>query len=155
MIVLDTNVLSALMRAEAEPAVIDWLDQQASDTVTITAVTVAELLYGLARLPDGRRKSRLRDAAVQMLDEDFADRVLPFDENAAVHYTTLVSQRERAGRPISMADAQIAAICRHHAATLATRNGKDFDGIGVMLADPWGNGSGRLKSSVSATSTAS
>ncbi|MBP0623111.1 type II toxin-antitoxin system VapC family toxin [Cupriavidus consociatus] len=119
MIVLDTNVLSAMMRAEAEPAVIDWLDRQAPDTLTITAVTVAELLDGL--------------------DEEFADRVLPFAENAAVHYAALVSERERAGRPISMADAQIAAIGRHHAATLATRNRKDFEGIGVMLADPWGD----------------
>ena len=74
-----------------------------------------------------------------MIDDDFADRVLPFDENAAVHYAALVSQRERAGRPISMADAQIAAICQHHAAILATRNGKDFEGIGVMLTNPWGN----------------
>jgi len=137
MIVLDTNVLSELMRTEAEPAVIDWLDRQAPESLAITAVTVAELLYCIARLPDGRRKSRLRDAAVQMLDEEFADRVLPFDEDAAVHYAALVSQRERAGRPISMADAQIAAICRHHAATLATRNRKDFEGIGIMLADPW------------------
>jgi predicted nucleic acid-binding protein len=137
MIVLDTNVLSELMRVEAEPAVIDWLDRQAPDALTITAVTVAELLYGIARLPDGNRKSRLRDAALQMLDEEFADRVLPFDENAAVHYAALVSQRERAGRPISMADAQIAAICRHHAATLATRNRKDFEGVDVVLANPW------------------
>ncbi|CAG2161336.1 type II toxin-antitoxin system VapC family toxin [Cupriavidus numazuensis] len=139
MIVLDTNVLSELMRAEAEPAVIDWLDRQAPDALTITAVTAAELLYGIARLPDGRRKSRLREAALEILDEEFAERVLPFDENAAVHYAALVSQRERAGRPISMADAQIAAICRHHAATLATRNGKDFEGVGVVLANPWGD----------------
>jgi predicted nucleic acid-binding protein len=132
MIVLDTNVLSELMRAEAEPAVIDWLDRQAPDSLTITAVTVAELLYGIARLPDGRRKSGLREAALQTLDEEFADRVLPFDENAAVHYAALVSQRERAGRPMSMADAQIAAA-------LATRNGKDFEGVGVVLANPWGD----------------
>jgi predicted nucleic acid-binding protein len=139
MIVLDTHVLSALMRAEAEPAVIDWLDRQAPASLSITAVTVAELLHGMARLPDERRQSRLRDAALQMLDEEFADRVLPFDEHAAVHYAALVSQRERAGRPISLADAQIAAICRQHAATLATRHRQDVEGIGVMLANPWGD----------------
>lgn len=137
MIVLDTNVLSELMRAQAEPAVIDWLDRQEQDSLAVTAVTVAELLYGIARLPDGRRKTGLREAALQMLDEEFADRVLPFDEDAAVHYAALVSHRERADRPISMADAQIAAICRHHAAALATRNSKDFEEIGIVLANPW------------------
>ncbi|UIF84656.1 type II toxin-antitoxin system VapC family toxin [Cupriavidus necator] len=137
MIVLDTNVLSELMRGQAEPAVVDWLDRQEQDSLAVTAVTVAELLYGIARLPEGRRKTGLRDAALQMLDEEFAGRVLAFDEDAAVHYAALVSQRERTGRPISMADAQIAAICRHHAAALATRNTKDFDGVGVILANPW------------------
>ncbi|SPK70547.1 VapC ribonuclease Y4jK (plasmid) [Cupriavidus taiwanensis] len=137
MIVLDTNVLSELMRAQAEPAVVDWLDRQTPDSLVITAVTVAELLYGIARLPDGRRKTGLREAALQMLDEDFRDRVLPFDEDAAVHYAALVSQRERTGRPISMADAQIAAICRHHGASLATRNSKDFEGVGIALVNPW------------------
>ncbi|UIF89017.1 type II toxin-antitoxin system VapC family toxin (plasmid) [Cupriavidus necator] len=137
MIVLDTNVLSELMRAQAEPAVVDWLDRQEQDSLAVTAVTVAELLYGIARLPEGRRKTGLRDAALQMLDEEFAGRVLAFDEDAAVHYAALVSQRERTGRPISMADAQIAAICRHHAAALATRNTKDFDGVDIILANPW------------------
>jgi predicted nucleic acid-binding protein len=137
MIVLDTNVLSELMRAQAEPAVVDWLDRQEQDSLAVTAVTVAELLYGIARLPEGRRKTRLRDAALQMLDEEFVGRVLAFDEDAAVHYAAIVSQRERAGRPISMADAQIAAICRHHAAALATRNTKDFDSVDIILANPW------------------
>ncbi|MFS8931318.1 type II toxin-antitoxin system VapC family toxin [Cupriavidus taiwanensis] len=137
MIVLDTNVLSELMRAEAEPTVIDWLDRQVQDALAITSVTVAELLYGIARLPDGRRKTILRQAALQMLEDEFADRVLPFDEDSAVHYAALVFQRERSGRPVSMADAQIAAICRHHTAVLATRNGKDFEGLGIVLANPW------------------
>ena len=137
MIVLDTNVLSELMRAQAEPAVVDWLDRHEQDSLAVTAVTVAELLYGIARLPEGRRKTGLRDAALQMLDEEFAGRVLVFDEDAAVHYAALVSQRERTGHPISMADAQIAAICRHHAAALATRNTKDFDGVDIVLANPW------------------
>ncbi|WP_349607437.1 type II toxin-antitoxin system VapC family toxin [Cupriavidus sp. DF5525] len=137
MIVLDTKVLSELMRGQPKPAVVDWLDRQAQDSLVITAVTVAELLYGIARLPDGRRKTGLQEAALQMLDQEFEDRVLPFDEDAAVHYAALVAQRERAGCPISMADAQIAAICRHHAAALATRNTKDFEGVGIVLANPW------------------
>ncbi|MEM5277566.1 type II toxin-antitoxin system VapC family toxin [Cupriavidus taiwanensis] len=136
MIVLDTNVLSELMRVQAEPAVVCWLDRQEQDFV-VTAVTVAELLYGIARLPEGRRKTALRDAALQMLDEEFADRLLAFDADAAVHYAALVSRRERAGRPISMADAQIAAICLNHAATLATRNTRDFEGVDIRLANPW------------------
>lgn len=137
MILLDTNVLSELMRALADPAVVDWLDRQEQDSLAVTAVTVAELLYGIARLPEGRRKTGLRDAALQMLDDEFAGQVLAFDEEAAAHYATIVSQRERSGRPISMADAQIAAICRKHAATLATRNTKDFDSVDNILANPW------------------
>lgn len=107
-------------------------------------MTVAELLYGIARLPDGRRKTGLEEAALQMLDEEFAGRVLPFDEDAAVHYAALVSRREHAGRPISMADAQIAAICLHRAAALATRNSKDFEGVGIVLANPWETSQGKL-----------
>ena len=137
MIVLDTNVVSEFMRAQAEPAVIGWLDRHSQDEYAVTAVTVAELLYGIARLPAGRRKSGLREAALQMLEEEFAGLVLPFDEAAAVHYAALVSQRAQAGRPISMADAQIAAICSHHGAVLATRNGKDFEGIGLTVVNPW------------------
>lgn len=86
---------------------------------------------------DGLRKAGLQEAALQRLEEEFADRVLPFDEDSAVHYAALVSQRDRTDRPISMADAQIAAICRHHAAMLATRNSQDFEGTGLLLANPW------------------
>nr|WP_315594632.1 type II toxin-antitoxin system VapC family toxin [uncultured Cupriavidus sp.] len=137
MIILDINVLSELMRAQAAPAVVDWLDRQDEISFAVTAVTVAELLYGITRLPEGRRKTGLQGAALRMLEEEFAGRVLPFDEDAAVQYASVVSQRERTGRPISMADAQIAAICRHHAAALATRNIKDFEGTGIILANPW------------------
>jgi len=90
----------------------------------VTAVTVAELLYGIARLPDGRRENGLRQAALQMLKKEFAGQVLAFDEDAGVHFAAIVSQREPTGRPISMADATIAAICRLHAATLARRISK-------------------------------
>ena len=137
MIVLDTNVLSEFMRGQPEPAVVRWLDLHSQHEYAITAVTVAELLYGIARLPEGRRKGGLQEAALQMIEDEFAGMVLPFDEHTARHYAAVVAQRERSGRPVSMADAQIAAICRHHGAVLATRNGKDFEGIGLSLANPW------------------
>ncbi|MGM0783797.1 MAG: type II toxin-antitoxin system VapC family toxin [Pseudomonadota bacterium] len=137
MIVLDTNVLSELMRPEPEPGVVDWLDAQEAISTAITAITVAEVLYGIERLPDGRRKRSLAAAAAAMFDEDFAGRILPFDAVAAVHYAERVAASERAGRAVHMADAQIAAICLRHGATLASRNLKDFVGLGVALIDPW------------------
>lgn len=137
MIVLDTNVLSELMRAQPDPAMLAWLDRQESHELMMTAVTVAELLYGIARLPEDRRKVGLHDAAHSMFEDEFAGRVLAFDEAAAVQYSTLVVAREAIGRPISMADAQIAAICRHQGAVLATRNGKDFEATGITVVNPW------------------
>jgi predicted nucleic acid-binding protein len=138
MIVLDTNVLSELMRPEPEQPIIAWMDRQDPSRLFLTAVTVAEILYGIARLPDGKRKSGLREAGAAVLDEEFAGRILPFDEIAAICYADVVCERQRSGRPISMADAQIAAICRTlNAATLATRNIQDFEGIGLDLVNPW------------------
>jgi predicted nucleic acid-binding protein len=137
MIVLDTNVLSELMRAQPNEAVLGWLDSQNAQDLRTTAVTVAELLYGIERLAEGRRKAGLRDAADAMLAGELAGRVIAFDENAARYYATLVAAREASGRPISAADAQIAAICRDREAVLATRNGKDFEGTGVTVIDPW------------------
>jgi predicted nucleic acid-binding protein len=137
MIVLDTNVISELMRDEPEVAVVDWVDGQPAIDLHLSAVTVAELLYGVARLPPGRRKTGLADQLEGMISEDFDHRVLAFDEAAAAHYADVVVGRERAGRPISTADAQIAAICRSHGAPLATRNLSDFDGTGVEVLNPW------------------
>jgi len=137
MIVLDTNVLSELMRAQPDSAMLAWMDRQEPNEFMITAVTLAELLYGIARLPEGRRKAGLHDAAHSMLEEELTNRVLPFDEAAAIQYSMLVVAREIAGRPIGMADAQIAAICRHQGAALATRNGKDFETTGITVINPW------------------
>lgn len=137
MIVLDTNVLSELMRAQPDAGVLAWLDRQASHALSLTAVTVAELQYGIERLPEGRRKAALHDAARAMLEQDFAGRVLAFDEAAALQYGPLVAAREAMGRPISVADAQIAAICRRHGAPLATRNGRDVEATGLEVIDPW------------------
>lgn len=138
MIVLDTNVLSELMRPEPEPAVVAWMDRQDPSTLFLTAITVAEILYGIARLPGGKRKASLRELGAAVLDEDFAGRILSFDETAAVCYADVVCERQRSGRPISMADAQIAAICRTlKGVTLATRNTLDFEDIGLDLTNPW------------------
>ncbi len=103
----------------------------------LTAVTLAELLYGIARLDDERRKTALADQLEAMVAEELDHRIAPFDETAAAHYADIVVRRQRAGRPISAADAQIAAIARSCAAVLATRNVDDFDGAGVTVVDPW------------------
>lgn len=137
MIVLDTNVISEIFRREPEARVIAWMEGLTGD-VAITAVTLAELLAGVRRLPKGRRRSALAaaiDAALEPYRETRA--ILPFDDRAAEQYADVLVARERAGLPIHTADAQIAAICRTYGATCATRNCKDFTGTGVELVDPW------------------
>ncbi|MVW88594.1 type II toxin-antitoxin system VapC family toxin [Pseudomonas sp. PB101] len=137
MIVLDTNVLSEFMRVEPEARVLAWVDAQPSVDLAVSAVTVAEILHGIARLPSGKRKQKLEAHAMAMFEEDFAGRILPFDAHAAVEYATLVAGAEANGRAVSMADAQIAAICRSHGASIATRNVRDFEVSGVEVIDPW------------------
>lgn len=137
MIVLDTNVISEVMRSRADAQVVAWLDEQAAEELFLTAVTTAELRYGLARLPDGKRRKDLGDRLQRTLDEDFAGRILPFDDEAAARYAAIVVDRERRGAAISMADAQIAAICRSYSADLATRNTKDFAETGINVVNPW------------------
>ena len=137
MIVLDTNVISEIFRPAPEPRVVEWLDSLTGD-VAITAITLAELLAGVRRLPDGRRK----DALVQRIDGAVAPyrgsrAVLAFDDAAAERYAEVLASRDAAGAPISTADAQIAAICLAHDAACATRNMKDFAHTGVELIDPW------------------
>jgi len=136
MIVLDTNVVSELMRATPEPAVLAWLQQTSSTGLCTTAVTVAEIRYGIARLPEGRRRQTLHQAANEIFAA-FPRQVLPFDLAAATAYADVVAGRESDGNPISGFDAQIAAICRSQAATLATRNTKDFTDTGIPIIDPW------------------
>jgi predicted nucleic acid-binding protein len=137
VIVLDTNVISELTRQIPEPGVISWLDALPAGEIGTTAVTAAELLYGVARMPAGRRKTELAAAVSGLLGDDFRDRVLPFDEQCASRYADIVCGRETLGRPIGVADAQIAAICRTAEATLATRNTADFSGTGIELINPW------------------
>jgi toxin FitB len=137
MIILDTNVISELTRPAPDPGVIAWLDSLPADEAAITAITAAELRYGVRRMPDGHRKAELSEAVNALINADFRNRVEPFDVLAADQYADVVTRREQAGQPISISDAQIAAICRVLSATLATRNTSDFTGTGVDLIDPW------------------
>jgi len=137
VIVLDTNVISELARQLPDPGVLSWLDSFEASEVATTAITAAELRYGVARLPDGRRKRELAVVIRGILTEDFHGRVLPFDERASVRYAEVVTGREQIGMPIGVADAQIAAICRDLSATLATRNIPDFEEAGIELVNPW------------------
>ncbi len=138
MILLDTNVLSEFMRPQPALQVVAWLDEQPAGEVWISAISRAEIELGLAIMPPGKRQAALARAARAMFEEDFAGRCLPFDEAAAVHYARIVSVRMQLGRPISVEDAQIAAITLTHGMVLATRNTADFAHIeGLGLVNPW------------------
>jgi toxin FitB len=136
VIVLDTNVASELMRPAPSPTVTAWFQAQRPSDLVATSITVAEILFGIERLVESRRKALLVAAATEVFSA-FAERVLAFDARAAVPYAQIVSTRERSGKPISGFDAQIAAICHVHGASLATRNTRDFVATGVVLIDPW------------------
>ncbi len=137
MIVLDTNVLSALMRRQSDPTVVAWLDRQPSESVWTTAVTVFEIRFGLELLPSGRRRQQLEDAFSRAVEEDFQDRVLPFDQEAAREAATRAAERRAAGKPVDFRDIEIAGIVSARRATLATRNVRHFKDLGVALVDPW------------------
>ena len=135
---LDTNVVSELMRPSPTPAVVAWVDRQPAGEVWVTSMTAAELLTGVALLPDGVRKQQLAARMQTLLGEVFADRVLPFDARAAVAYAGVVYARRAAGTPIGAADVTIAATClAAEADVFATRNTADFTGTGLSLVDPW------------------
>ena len=137
MIVIDTNVVSELMRPTPEPAVMTWFSGQDSAELYLTAVSEAELRAGAAILPAGRRRDRLTAEVDAVVREDFAGRVLPFDSAAARAYAAIAVSRRSAGRPILEADCQIAAIARARDAAVATRNGADFEHCGIAVIDPW------------------
>ncbi|KGQ23064.2 type II toxin-antitoxin system VapC family toxin [Thermus filiformis] len=138
MILLDTNVLSEFIRPRPAEQVVAWLDRQSPEEVWVSAISRAEMELGLALMPEGKRKAALVKAVRAMFEEDFAGRCLPFDEVAALQYGRIVASRQREGRPISVEDAQIAAIALAHRMALATRNLADFAGIqGLSLINPW------------------
>ncbi len=137
IIVLDTNVISELMRDNPDQLVVDWLDTQPSNSLYISSITEAEILTGIALLPDGRRKNKLFELADDVFTFLFTGRVLAFDSNAASTYAEIFAKRQTLGKPISQADCQIAAIALSQEATIATRNVTDFEGIEVNLINPW------------------
>ena len=137
MILIDTNVVSELMRAEPAQNVLDWFGKHDAVDLFISAVTEAELRTGVAILPEGQHRDRLQAAIDAMIDLDFQARILPFDSLAAKAYAEIAAQRRASGRPIAEADCQIAAIARATNAPVATRNVKDFDGCGLRLINPW------------------
>lgn len=137
MILLDTNVVSAVMAPAPARTVLSWLDDQPSETLYLSAVTVAEIRYGLRILPDGRRRRDLEGRFDQFLDRGFAHRILPFDENAARFYARLMAHRRSVGRPMSTLDGQIAGTARAHRFAVATRNIPDFEDCGLDLVNPF------------------
>lgn len=137
MIILDTNVLSALMRKAPEAPVVAWLDRQPAESVWITSITLFEARLGLALLPKGRRQRTLEAAFARLLEEDLESRVLDFDYAAASEAASLAAERQKAGRPVDMRDTQIAGIALARRATLATRNVRHFRDLKVPVVDPW------------------
>jgi toxin FitB len=138
VIILDTNVLSALMREAPEPVVVKWLDLQPAQSIWITSITLFEARLGLALLPRGRKRQALESAFAQLLENDLGNRVLDFDSAAATQAAQLAAGRQKAGRPIDMRDTQIAGIGLARRAALATRNVKHFQDLNVPVINPWG-----------------
>ena len=136
-VVVDTNVVSEFMRPRPQPLVVAWLDSQFRRSLFVTAVTEAEIRAGIAFLPQGRRRQQLARAADRAFGTLFADRILPFDTEAARAYARIAGRCRRAGRPISQADGQIAAIARSRDTRLATRNVQDFELAEIRLVNPW------------------
>lgn len=137
MIVLDTNVLSELMRPQSEPKVVEWLLGQTRSALFTTAISRGEMLFGVLVLPEGQRKRQMQQEVLAIFAIDMAERVLPYDSAAADAHAELAAARRAQGRPSSQSDMMIAGIVRSHGATLATRNVRDFEGCGITLVDPW------------------
>ncbi len=134
---LNTNVLSELLRAEPSPAVLAWFAAQPPEALFVSAVTQAEMMLGARLLPVGKRRTALEVALLRMFAEDFTERVLPFDAAAVQAYVDIVIERRSRGRPISQFDAQIAAIARQAGASLATGNTDDFEHCSLTVINPW------------------
>jgi predicted nucleic acid-binding protein len=137
MIVLDTNVISELMRSQPDPAVLAWVAVQPRAALYTTSIDCAEIFFGIRALPDGKRRAALAESAAAMFDEDLGGRILPFDAVAAVRYSDIVVSRRLAGAPIEAFDALIAATASVAGAAVATRDTGGFDGCGLTLINPW------------------
>lgn len=139
MIILDTNVLSALMQPALAGPVAAWLDRQHAESAWITTITVFEIRFGLALLPAGKRRRALETAFARVVEEDLDGRVLDFDIHSAVAAASLAAERQKAGRPVDFRDTQIAGIAIVRRAAIATRNTRHFEGLNVPIIDPWGS----------------
>lgn len=137
MILLDTDVVSAVMKSSPPTPVVDWLDRQPTDTLYLSSVTVAEVRFGLEVLPEGKRRRGLEDRFERFVAGGFTYRVLPFDEKAARRYGELRARRRRLGRPMSVLDGQIAAIARANRFAVATGNARDFEECGLEIVNPF------------------
>ena len=137
MLILDTNVLSEALKAAPDKRVLAWLKNQPRPALFTTTITRGAILFGIRLLPDGRRRRALWDAALSIFNEDFAERVLAFDSDAADAYAEIGASRRAAGRPISQFDAMIAGMARSRGAGIATRNARDFAACGIDVVDPW------------------
>jgi len=137
MILLDTNVISALMRRDPEPAIVTWLDRQPAESIWTTAITVFEIRTGLELLKPSRRRQQLERAFDELLVDELEGRVQSFDQAAAVAAGSIAAKLQHAGRSLEIRDVQIAGIATVRKAMLATRNTRHFEGLGVDLADPW------------------
>ena len=137
MILLDTNVLSALMQTRPDPVVVVWLDSQAPESVWTTAVSVFEIRFGIELLPSSKRRKALEEAFGGMLRDDLNGRIAAFDAAAAEEAAVLTARRQRRGRPVDLRDTQIAGIALARRAALATRNVRHFDGLNVSVVSPW------------------
>lgn len=137
MILLDTNVISALMQGSPDPAIMEWLDRQPPESVWTTAITVFEVRFGLELLATGRWRRQTEEAFAKAVAEDFEGRILPFDQAAAEAAGAMAAARRRAGRTIEIRDLQIAGIAAARKATLATRNVRHFEGFRLAVVDPW------------------
>jgi len=137
MIILDTNVLSALMQQTPDPEVVAWLDDQPAESIWLSSITLFEARYGLALLASGQRKNILKERFEELLQKDLQNRVLLFDANAATQAAELAAQRKARGRPVDMRDTFIAGIALARRATLATRNMRHFDDLSVPVVNPW------------------
>jgi predicted nucleic acid-binding protein len=137
MIIVDTNVLSEVIKVSPAPRVVDWWNSHPEAELYLTSITQAEILAGIELLPKGKRRAAIARAAEATFREDFPDRILPFDSPAAGEFARIVAARQKLGRPISQLDAQIAAIARNFGAALATRNTGDFEHCGIKLVNPW------------------
>ncbi len=137
MIILDTNIISELMKTAPDPRVITWIDQQDAMALFTTSITIAEIMYGLGVLPDSRRRILLKEAFDRVLTRAFKHRILVFDEAAAHFYGQLMGHRKTIGHPLGVLDGQIAAMTRANQMSLATRNTRDFSDCELTLINPF------------------